>query len=272
MDSKRVARRVKDALRAVARGGALSIREDDTFITSYPKSGNTWLRFLLGALLLRRAGSGEVDFHNLDRLIPDIYRHRERELRALPGPRFLKSHDPYDPRVRRAVYMVRDPRSVATSYYFYLQRERRLSPDEPVAAYLPRFLRGELDPYGTWDAHVEGWLAAERDNPGVVVLGYEEMRVDPLPGARRAAQALGLPDDETSLAAAVEASSFERMQRLDRGRTSTADPGLKGKNLEILFVRKGKPDEWREHLDRGCLDQLQDAFGGTMERLGYRLV
>ncbi len=271
MDRKGIAGRVKDALKVVARGGALSIRGDDTFITSYPKSGNTWLRFLLGALLLRRDGGGEVDFSNLDGLIPDIYRNRERELRALASPRFLKSHEPYDPRVRRAVYMVRDPRSVATSYYFFLQRERRLRPDEPVAAYLPRFLRGELDSYGTWDAHVEGWLAAERDNPGVAVLGYEEMRADPLPGARRAARALDLPDDDEALTAAIQASSFERMQRLDRGRTAEADPGLKGKDLGILFVRKGKPDEWRDHLDRQCLDLLQDAFGGTMERLGYRL-
>lgn len=269
MDKKHVARRVKDALKAVAREVTLSIRADDTFIVSYPKSGNTWMRFLLGALLLRGRQGGEVDFGNMDELIPDIYRHGGLKLRALPAPRFLKSHEPYDPRVKRAVCMVRDPRSVALSYYFFLKRERRLGPDEPISSFMPRFLRGELDSYGPWDAHVQGWLAAEQEHPGVVVLSYEQMRADPLAGARRAASALGLPDDEESLAAAIQASSFERMQALDRGRDANTNAGLKGKDLSILFVRKGKPDEWREHLKGESLEQLHDAFGQTMGRLGY---
>ena len=267
-----MARRLMDALKNVARGGALSIREDDAFIVSYPKSGNTWMRFMLGALLLRGAGrgGGEVDFSSMDDLIPDIYRNGERKLRALPSPRFLKSHEPYGDKMRRAVCMVRDPRSVATSYYFFLKRERRLAPHEPISAFMPRFLRGELDSYGPWDAHVEGWLAAEKANPGVVVLSYERMRADPLPGARRAAHALGLPEDDASLTAAIEASSFDRMQALDRGRNPSTDAGLKGKDLNILFVRKGKPDEWREQLDQESLDRLLETFGGTMERLGYK--
>ncbi len=269
MLGKKIRGKLKDAIRTAARGGELEVRPDDRWVVSYPKSGNTWLRFMVGALLQRAGDGGEVDFHNMDALVPDIYRHRERELRALPSPRFLKSHEPYDPRVARAVCMVRDPRSVATSYYFFLQRERRLPEGEPFADYLPRYLAGDLDRYGTWAEHVEGWLEAEARHPNVVVLRYEEMLADPMPGARRLAAALGLPDDDDALEAALRHSSFDRMQALDRQRTAAADPALKGKDLKILFVRKGSTDEWREHFDPQQLGMLVGAFGATMRRVGY---
>ncbi len=104
----------------------------------------------------------------------------------------------------------------------------------------------------------------------MAVLRYEELLADPLPGARRLAEALELPGDDQTLRAAVEASSFQRMQSLDRKRTAEADPGLKGRDLNILFVRKGSSDEWRKHFDRELLSRLTDAFGGVMERLGYQ--
>src|SRR6266511_1501639 len=62
---------------------------DDIMLVSYPRSGNTWLRFLIGNLISREP----VRFANIERIIPDIYHHSDRELRKLPRPRFLKSHE-----------------------------------------------------------------------------------------------------------------------------------------------------------------------------------
>lgn len=49
----------------------LKIREDDVFITSYPRSGNTWIRFLLGALIFNE----KVNWDSMEEDIPDIYRN-----------------------------------------------------------------------------------------------------------------------------------------------------------------------------------------------------
>ena len=37
--------------RQVQPGMSLKVRPDDTFLVSYPKSGNTWMRFLIANLL-----------------------------------------------------------------------------------------------------------------------------------------------------------------------------------------------------------------------------
>src|SRR5947209_7763262 len=41
---------------------------DDTMIVSYPRSGNTWTRFLIANLL---HPAEEVDFLNIEKFIPD---------------------------------------------------------------------------------------------------------------------------------------------------------------------------------------------------------
>ena len=53
---------------------ALTILKDDTFIVSYPKSGNTWVRFLLGQIRAQQV----LDFRSLEFIIPDIYQNSDR--------------------------------------------------------------------------------------------------------------------------------------------------------------------------------------------------
>ena len=77
-------------------GRGLTIRDDDIFIVSYPKSGNTWTRFLLGNLCYK---DGTISFANIENKVPDIYKNTNRALLRLAGPRLLKSHEYFDPAV-----------------------------------------------------------------------------------------------------------------------------------------------------------------------------
>jgi len=93
----------------------ITIFPDDVFLTSYPRSGNTWMRFLVGNLLHQEK---PVTFLNMEGLVPDMYKQSDRTLRHMPRPRILKSHECFDPRYRRIIYIVRDPRDVVLSCYF----------------------------------------------------------------------------------------------------------------------------------------------------------
>ena len=62
----------------------------------YPKSGNTWTRFLIANLL---HPSEPATFTNIDRLIPQSEELSKRELDRVPRPRIMKSHQYYRPQV-----------------------------------------------------------------------------------------------------------------------------------------------------------------------------
>src|SRR5919109_3198459 len=113
----RTLRLLRAAVRRPAPGPAargLTVRRSDVFLVSYPRSGNTWLRFLL-ANALRPAEA--ATFATFGEVVPDIYDETDRELRRRPSPRVLKSHEPFDRRYRRGAYPLRHPAAGAPPSY-----------------------------------------------------------------------------------------------------------------------------------------------------------
>ena len=66
-------------------GDALTIRKDDIFIASYPKSGNTWTRFLIANLIYQNE---VIDFSNIEKKVPDIYVNNHKDLLRMNGRRY----------------------------------------------------------------------------------------------------------------------------------------------------------------------------------------
>src|SRR5437660_11094932 len=67
--------RVSDVLfRRLRLEREITIFPDDVFLTSYPRSGNTWTRFLVGNLVYR---NDPMTFLNLEKRIPDMYVHSD---------------------------------------------------------------------------------------------------------------------------------------------------------------------------------------------------
>src|ERR1035438_7495975 len=107
-------------------GNNFTVFPDDTFLVSYPKSGNTWVRFLLANLI---HPNETVGFANINRLLPAPGVLSKRFLKKLPRPRIMKSHEPFDVRFRKVIYLVRDPRDVAVSEYHFDLKKRYIAAD-----------------------------------------------------------------------------------------------------------------------------------------------
>src|SRR6266478_4226707 len=58
-----------------------AVYPDDTFIVSYPRSGNTWARFLIANLV---RPNETVTFANIEKLIPDTSSQPNRALKRTP--------------------------------------------------------------------------------------------------------------------------------------------------------------------------------------------
>jgi hypothetical protein len=241
------------------------VREDDRILVSYPKSGNTWLRFLVGSLL---SPTGEVTFLDLPRLVPDIYETPERRLARMPGPRTLKSHEYFDPRYPRVLFLVRDPRDVVVSYYHYLVKQRKLEETGVDAEFVGRCLTGRLDTFGSWADNVGSWLGARRRSEGFLLVRYEDLLADTAVELGRIAAFLCIPAPKERLDAAVAAGRVDRMRSLEREQTSRI-ASLRDSREDRSFVRLGRSGGYRDELPEEEERRILRAWGPLMEELGY---
>lgn len=234
----------------------------DTLLASYPRSGNTWVRFLLTELLSKQNAS----FDNINRAIPEMGIHGRAKLTLPNGGRLIKTHEPYRPEYKRAVYLVRDFRDVVLSQ-FSRERELRMH-DMDLDEYLPLFLQGRLSGFGSWQQHLPSWLASPlAGTDDILVVRFEELRRDPQPCIMHILTFLGYKAQEGAVQAAIENNSVERM----RAKENAAQNMHKATGADGRFVRKGSIAGWREKMTESQL-RLVDLYAGeVLVRMGYPL-
>jgi Sulfotransferase domain len=257
----------KRALGLDLAGRHYTIYPDDTFLVSYPKSGNTWVRFLLANLI---HPNETVDFANINQLLPAPGVITKRFLKTVARPRVLKSHEPFDARFRKVVYLVRDPRDVAVSEYHFDLKKRYISADMTLEQFIKPFLAGETSSYGSWWEHVASWVGARHGNPNFLLARYEDLLADPVAGTARIAGFLDIKADAERLKSAVARSSADKMRKLE---AQDADKwtGTKNTRPEIPFVRTAKSGGWKESLPPQAVEQIEIAWSPLMNFLGYEL-
>ncbi len=237
------------------------IYDDDLFLVSYPKSGNTWMRFLLANLMridLEGFDAEPIDFNSAVQYVPEYELHTDA-VDAAARPRILKSHTEYDASFPRVVYLVRDPRDVYVSYYHYLRK--RL----PEGFTLNDFLqKQDLHPCH-WHEHVTGWI----DQPNVLTIRYEDMLADTAMQVHNLVaywRQRGFTDEQIDVA--VSRSSFNNMKQIEQsgGRPFRSE---RHRELSTPFMRSGKAGAWMRHFSEGDHQLLIDRMGEQMARLGY---
>ena len=234
----------KRAFGAQRPGRNLIVFPDDTFLASYPKSGNTWTRFLIANLVYPEK---HPDFSNINELIPDPEALSKRHLSTMPRPRFLKSHQYFDPRYQKIIYMVRDPRDVALSQYHFHRKRRLIEDNYPIAQFVTRFLAGETTPYGSWAENVASWLATRYGHRGFLLLRYEDMVADTPTELAKVAAFLSIPADSSRIAHAVEQSSANKMRELESAQALHWS-STKETRQDVPFVRSAKAGGWKAGL------------------------
>jgi hypothetical protein len=258
---------VKRVLGLDLAGRNYTVYPDDTFLVSYPKSGNTWVRFLLANLI---HPNETVGFANINRLLPAPGVLSKRFLKSLPRPRILKSHEPFDARFRKVIYLVRDPRDVAVSEYHFDLKKRYIAADMTLEQFIKPFLAGETSSYGSWWEHVASWVGTRHGNPKFLLARYEDLLADPISETAKIAEFLGIHADTERIKSAVERSSADRMRKLEK---EDADKwtGTKNTRQEIPFVRAAKSGGWKESLPPHSVEEIEVAWSPLMNFLGYEL-
>ena len=205
----------------------LPLREGDVFIASYPKSGTTWMQHVVHTLATDGCSplphiSDACPFFEVDRtweageLSAAVQaNHRKIGRRIfnthLRWPMMPKSHPG-----ARYVYMTRRGTDAAVSFYHHLAHQ---APEDgqyqgTLAAFLSEWASGTMY-FGSWSAHLKSWLgtSGHADDPRVLVIAYEEMKVDLLGCVAKVNEHCGFGLSTKRLAELLPRFEFEWMRQ-----------------------------------------------------------
>lgn len=249
-------------------GRNVKIFPDDVFLVSYPKSGNTWTRFLIANLVYPERNP---DFSNINDLLPDPEAMSKRDLERTSRPRFLKSHQYFDPHYPKVIYIVRDPRDVVLSEYYFDIKRRAIADDYPLEQFVSRFVRGDLNhPYGTWGENAATWFYTRHSDPRFLLVKYEALQSQAMEEMGRIAGFLGISVDAERLAFAIKQSSADRMRELEKKQAHLWS-STRETRKDKPFVRAAKSGGWKAELPDACIAEIESAWGGLMREIGYEL-
>ncbi len=270
-----------------------------TWLASYPKSGNTWVRALIDAYLRDQP----VDINNMHGTDSDVnpkwfqnltpvplhMMQEEHRLLLRPAGLFnismmnrtpfaLKTHCmhcamagmPMFPEgtIKRVIQIVRDPRDVAISLADHLGKDIDTAIEimnQPLFVLTGKNLIPS--PIGDWRSHYLTWQqAADRENFPITLIKYEHLMEHTREVFRFMLEAWEQPIDMERINRAVNRASFDRL-RSEEERSGFRD---KSEHSERFF-RAGYQQQWRSKLTVDQITRIEQTQGDVMQELGYHV-
>lgn len=271
-----------------------TVPQNIVWLASYPKSGNTWIRMLLGNCL--HGGKAPVSINDLPKLMcsdvrQEIYdraagrpftaRNFDEAVALRPkvqrliasrtrARQFVKTHSrierigPIDlilPEVTAAaVCILRNPFDIAPSFAAHTGQSIDAAIDNMIN---PRMVfgteNGIVEVLGSWASHVDSWLTA----PGLTrhAIRYEDLAADPEATIRGLLRFLNAPVGDGALRRAIRLSRFGALKRQEETKGFRERPDVSGS-----FFRKGRAGSWREELTPAQTGKLRKAFLPALEK------
>ena len=274
------------------------------WLSSYPKSGNTWFRIVLAHLVNQSNSLNYIN--NIDSILgSSMVANREWMNKALGYDSIGLSDDAIDA-LRPDAYKNYAQQIKKTTYikihdaYTYLDNKKPLFPEEgclgalyfvrnplDVAISMAHYVKCPID----WSIHMMGnkdfvipleggnakqlrqkllsWskhVESWQTVPGFTVLTvrYEDMFYNPQATFTKALQFLNLDFSQEAIAQAIDAASFEKLQQHEK------NVGFKEKlSPESAFFRKGIVGDWKETLNERQIQKIIQDHGDVMRQYGY---
>ena len=244
------------------------------YVIGYPKSGNTWLCFLLAYCL-------NAEYDDLD--APGIHPTKAEQRRYVKGGlahtsyqnkvgKILKTHQLEQTSSQEPlIYLVRDGRDVMVSYYFFKNNYLYARDSFSVKKYLLQirnlinsnfkttseyrdfsaFLRQYSD---EWANHTSSCLQRQP----IAIIRYEDLKTTPEATLNELFQQLDVGVSSDIVRQALTIFDFQKLSQRQEGEE---DPSS--------FFRKGIVGDWKNHFSDEDLEFFWQRAAGVMTQLGY---
>jgi hypothetical protein len=259
------------------------LRHADAVVVTHTKSGRTWLLVMTSYLFHLKYGtpaSEIIKFDNLHRLDPRI-----PKLYFTRWPNLVTPDESTRPRQlddeTRFIFLFRDPRDIAVSYYFHLknrstvvERAHKSISDAVLAKPMFDFVIDDAVGVPHIVRLMNHWIEQMAGLEHAILVRYEDLRADPVTELGRVMAFIGAPCSSSELDQAVAFAAFESLKEKestgffgsDRLRApDAADP-------DTFKVRRGKIAGYRDYFDGAQLAVIDALVAGRLSpRLGYAL-
>jgi len=207
------------------------------YLSSFPRSGNTWVRFLIANLFkILENDNIEVDFHNVHDIIPE-YKQKKTTINFHYSnmPKVCKTHNKYSETFTKAILLLRNPFDVFESYHDFLINNRglKLSFNDMVTH----------DNYGIKKLinHTNSYI---ENCPELLIINYEKLKKNTVLELDKICSFVKLKASKKQLIQAVNASLFDNMKKIEKKK------GRKFGNPDFEFIRKGESGLNEEQISK----------------------
>ncbi|KAG9500548.1 hypothetical protein J7337_009029 [Fusarium musae] len=248
----------------------VKFRPDDIIITTYAKSGTTWVQQIVSQLI--HQGDPTVPAGALSPWVDMRIVPKEAMLGLIESQthrRFLKTHLPLDalvwnPQVKY-IFIARDGRDMVWSIHHHMYRatdtfysffentgyegQPPVRPSENPKDIFDQLVKDEMPSSIGWPfwSHIRGWWE-HRDQPNLLLVHFNDLKADLEGGIKRIAKFLEIPDmPEDKFKDVVEHSTFDWMKE-HAHLAAPPQAEVAWVNGAKDFVYKGTNSRWKDVL------------------------
>ncbi|KAK7314119.1 hypothetical protein VNO77_39329 [Canavalia gladiata] len=257
-------------------------KDSDIIVASVPKSGTTWLKALIYAIVNRQYFPS-LENHplltfNPHELVPpfefiiydDIY-NQIHDVSNMAEPRLFGTHVPFTSLAKsiketncKIIYICRNLFDTFISTWTFVNEIMpQFLPTLPLEEAFERYCKGIIGFGPSWNHILDYWKESINRPDKVLFLKYEDLKEDVNFNVKKMAEFLGCPftqEEESSGVTEniIKLCSFEKMKELKVNKFGTM-----GKNRIIenkYFFRKAEIGDWTNYLSPSLVRELSNII------------